>query len=151
MIINDAFSVNKYAYLDAKFEKAYEFLRRKDLADLPAGKYEIDGEDVFAMVQEYETSPESELQFESHKKYFDIQYMIHGKEYFKMISTEGLKVKQPYDENSDVMFYEDPEDSSVAYLTDGQMAVVAPEEAHKPRCAAGQPEKVRKIVAKVRV
>lgn len=151
MIVNNAFEVSKYDYLQEKFKKAYEFLQRKDLKELPAGKYEIDGDDVFAMVQEYETSPEKELHLESHKKYFDIQYMIEGEEIFLETDTRGLKVKTPYDEASDVMFYEDSEKVTAVYLTDGQMAVVAPEEAHKPRCAAGKPMKVRKIVVKVRV
>ena len=31
--------------------KAFSFLRRSDLASLPVGRYEIDGEDVFALVQ----------------------------------------------------------------------------------------------------
>lgn len=151
MIVNNAFEVNKYDYLQDRFKKAYEFLQRKDLKDLPAGKYEIDGDDVFAMVQEYETSPEKKLQLESHKKYFDIQYMIEGEEIFLETDARILNVKIPYDEASDVMFYEDCEKVTTVYLTDGQMAVVAPEEAHKPRCAVGRPMKVRKIVVKVRV
>lgn len=151
MIVNNAFEVNKYDYLQDRFKKAYEFLQRKDLKDLPTGKYEIDGDDVFAMVQEYETSPEKKLQLESHKKYFDIQYMIEGEEIFLETDARILNVKIPYDEASDVMFYEDCEKVTTVYLTDGQMAVVAPEEAHKPRCAVGRPMKVRKIVVKVRV
>ena len=36
-------------------------------------------------------------------------------------------------------------------LLPGDMIVVAPEDAHKPRCAAGDPEFVRTVVVKVKV
>ena len=39
----------------------------------------------------------------------------------------------------------------IVLLLPGDMIVVAPEDAHKPRCAAGEPEFVRKVVVKVKV
>ena len=40
--------------------------------------------------------------------------------------------------------------SGTVLLLPGDMIVVAPEDAHKPRCAAGEPEFVRKVVVKVK-
>ena len=68
----------KYNYLNEKFLKAYDWLESHDLNSLPAGKYEIDGGDVFANVQEYTTLPVEEKKFEAHDKFFDIQYLIEG-------------------------------------------------------------------------
>ncbi len=36
-------------------------------------------------------------------------------------------------------------------LNEGDMIVVEPEEAHKPKCAAGTPCKVKKVVIKVKI
>ena len=151
MIVNSIQAVGKYEYLTEKFEKAFQFLRDQDLLTLPAGRYEIDGDDVYAMVQEYQTSPSEELKLESHKRYFDIQYVVCGEEIMEMAFAAGLTVDTPYDEEADVAFYHDPETCSLAYLRGGQFAIVSPEEAHKPRCAPHQPGNVRKVVLKIRI
>ena len=47
--------IQKYDYLEEKFKKGYEFLRNTDLKALPLGRVDIDGDEVFASVQEYTT------------------------------------------------------------------------------------------------
>ena len=139
----------KYNYLDDKFRAAYKWLAETDLDHTPVGSYSIcDG--VTANVQEYDTFPASEGSFETHDAYFDIQYVISGKEQFGYCKREGLVLKQDVPEN-DVKFYEEPALSGSVLLLPGDLIVVAPEDAHKPRCAAGAPEFVRKVVVKVKV
>lgn len=139
----------KYNYLDDKFRAAYKWLAETDLDHTPVGSYPVcDG--VTANVQEYDTFPASEGSFETHDAYFDIQYVISGKEQFGYCKREGLVLKQDVPEN-DVKFYEEPALSGNVLLLPGDLIVVAPEDAHKPRCAAGAPEFVRKVVVKVKV
>ncbi len=139
----------KYNYLDDKFRAAYKWLAETDLDHTPVGSYPVcDG--VTANVQEYDTFPASEGSFETHDAYFDIQYVISGKEQFGYCKREGLVLKQDVPEN-DVKFYEEPALSGSVLLLPGDLIVVAPEDAHKPRCAAGAPEFVRKVVVKVKV
>ena len=52
--------IQKYDYLEEKFKKGYEFLRNTDLKALPLGRVDIDGDEVFASVQEYTTMPAME-------------------------------------------------------------------------------------------
>ena len=59
-------------------------------------------------------------------------------------------LKKDVPEN-DVKFYEEPALSGTVLLLPGDLIVVAPEDAHKPRVAADGPEFVRKVVVKVRV
>ena len=103
-----------------------------------------------ANVQEYTTFPAAEGSFETHDLFFDIQYIISGKEQFGVCKRDGLVLKQDNPDN-DVKFYEEPEMSGTVLLLPGDLIVVAPEDAHKPRCAAGAPEFVRKVVVKVKV
>ena len=139
----------KYNYLDDKFRAAYKWLAETDLDHTPVGSYPIcDG--VTANVQEYDTFPASEGSFETHDAYFDIQYVISGKEQFGYCKRGGLVLKQDVPEN-DFKFYEEPALSGSVLLLPGDLIVVAPEDAHKPRCAAGAPEFVRKVVVKVKV
>ena len=95
----------KYNYLDDKFQAAYKWLAETDLDNTPAGSYPI-CEGVTANVQEYTTFPASEGSFETHDKFFDIQYVISGKEQFGVCKREGLVLKEDHPEN-DLKFYEE--------------------------------------------
>ena len=129
----------------------YEFLRNTDLKALPLGRVDIDGDEVFASVQEYTTMPADACRYESHDLYFDIQYVVEGQEQFGYTKRAGLEEEAPYNEADDIVFFKEPEQGGAVLLRAGDCAVVAPEDAHKPRCIAGTPCKVRKIVVKVRV
>ena len=52
---------------------------------------------------------------------------------------------------NDVTFYEDPDYAGQVLLRGGDYVIFAPEDAHKPRCQAGAPLPVKKIVVKVPV
>ncbi|GHT85519.1 DUF386 domain-containing protein [Spirochaetia bacterium] len=140
----------KYNYQSDKFKTAYEFLRRKDLAALPVGAVKLTDE-VTVLVQEYDTVPAESVRFETHDTMFDIQYVISGKELFGVASREELTVTEPYNAEKDISFYKDPPIYGSVLLGPGDFIVVAPEDAHKPRCAAGSPSAVKKLVIKVTV
>lgn len=142
---------DKYDYLSEKFAKAYEFLRTENLDALPVGVTEIDGKEIFANVQEYTTLPWETCAFEAHEQYFDLQYVVSGRELFGYVKREHLKETAPYDSEKDLVFFEEPEISGKVLLEAGDFTIVPPEDAHKPRCIAGESCKVKKIVIKVRV
>jgi biofilm protein TabA len=142
-------SVNRFDTFDEAFQAAYKWLAKTDLEHTPVGSYPI-CEGVTANVQEYTTLPEKTARFEAHDKFYDIQYVISGRERFGLSRREGLTVQEAVPEN-DVIFYEEPEYSGSVVLTPGDLIVVSPEDAHKPRVALDQPEPVRKVVVKVRV
>lgn len=144
----------KYDYLSEKFQKAYAFLSRADLAALEPGNHTIDGQDIYANVQHYTTIPAAEAAFESHDQYFDIQFMLEGEELFGYIPRAQLhQAAMPYDPQRDLTFYAEPAEGQACYLLlrQGDLAIVPPEDAHKPRCMAGTAKPVKKIVVKVRV
>ena len=140
----------KYDYLAPKFRAGYKWLAETDLAAIADGKYQVLGDEVVADVQSYTTQPESERRFETHDQHFDIQYMAEGEEFFGVCPRDGLKLLESKPER-DVEFWSSPEKYSMVLLKKGEFIVVAPEDAHKPRCAVGTPAKVRKVVVKVKV
>jgi YhcH/YjgK/YiaL family protein len=91
------------------------------------------------------------LSFETHEKFFDIQYLVEGVELLGACTRQGLVVKTPYDTANDVTFYEDPDHAGQVLLRGDDYVIFAPEDAHKPRCQAGAPLPVKKIVVKVPV
>ncbi|MBQ7219862.1 MAG: YhcH/YjgK/YiaL family protein [Synergistaceae bacterium] len=141
----------KYDYLAPKFRAAYKWLAETDLAAIADGKYRVMGDDVIADVQTYTTQYASERRFETHDAHFDIQYIAEGQEFFGVCPREGLTLIESHPER-DAEFWKNPDgDYSMVLLHEGEFIVVAPEEAHKPRCAVGSPERVRKVVLKVKV
>lgn len=130
---------------------ALAFLRRPDAAGLPDGRYEIDGERVFALVQRYETAA-GEPRFEAHRRYADVQYLAAGSEVIGAAPLAALRVTEPYDAGRDICFGSVPADrASLLTLAAGELAILYPEDAHAPRLAAGAPAPVTKIVVKVEI
>ena len=140
----------KYDLTAKKFQVAFAFLRREDLGALPEGWIEL-GDGVRASVQHYTTMAAETLSFETHEKFFDIQYLVEGEELLGACTRQGLQVKTPYDAGNDVTFYEDPALFGQVLLRGGDYVIFAPEDAHKPRCLAGGAMAVKKIVVKVPV
>lgn len=127
---------------------ALEFLRRPDLGALADGKYEIEGDSVFALVQRYITLAGTEPRFEAHKKYIDVQYLAEGSEIIGWAPLKRVDVTQAYDGGTDACFGS-VEQWTATRLGTGELAVFFPEDAHAPRLACGAPAPVIKIVIKV--
>lgn len=135
---------------EKKFTLAFAFLRRGELKEMPEGWYEL-GEGVRASVQRYVTREAEELSFETHEKFYDVQYVVEGREFMGVSGRTGLLAKSEYDEENDITFYEEPELSGRVLLEAGDYIVLGPEDAHKPRCLAGEAMPVVKVVVKVPV
>ena len=46
---------------------------------LATGTYEIDGKQVYALVQEYQSKRPADGKWEAHRKYIDLQYVVRGR------------------------------------------------------------------------
>ena len=150
MILDSLTRAAAYRSLGQRVAAGFDYLTAFDL-DTPIGRHLIDGEDLFAVVQEYETSPATEKRFESHLRYIDIQYLVSGRERMLYAPAETLHVETPYNDEKDVAFYQDPPVSSSFLVLPGQFALFYPADGHKPGVMAGGRDAVRKIVLKVRV
>ena len=150
MLVSRKGEINKYDYNSDKFKVAFDFLENTDLCSLDVGKITLD-KGVFVSVQKYKTLPVDECKYETHEKYFDIQYLAAGKEYIGVANRTGLAEKIPYNPEKDITFYYSPENAGRILLLPGDFVVVAPEDAHQPKCAVNGSDDVIKIVVKVPV
>ena len=138
----------KYDLTSPAFHTAFEFLHREKLADMPDGWVELP-RGVRASVQRYVTADARTLAFETHERFFDIQFLASGMEFIGVASRKGLTPRGPYDSENDVTFYEEPDLAGSVLLRPGDYVILSPQDAHKPRCAVGEPMDVLKIVIKV--
>lgn len=132
-------------------QKAMGWLRANRANPDLAGRVEIDGKEIYALVQAYETQPAAEVvSCEAHRKYIDIQYICAGEEVMGWAPLEVLRNATAYNPDKDVLNGDVPAAEMTAVLVRaGQAAIFYPEDAHAPKLAAGAPGSVRKIVVKV--
>ena len=146
--LNDTMLEN-YKKLHPRFELEFEALKKLVSENAEVGKYEIDGKNVHAIVQEYETKPLPEKKFEIHKEYIDIQYIVSGEEVMGFESLDKLTPKSDYTPDAQFFFVNDGCDK--LNLCAGEYVVFFPEEPHAPGAAINDvPSKVKKIVVKIK-
>ena len=152
MIVSDLENIAGQAAMTPGLEKALAFLGRPGAAALADGRYEIDGERVFALVQRYETAPAAAPRFEAHRRYIDLQFIAAGAEAIGWAPLACLAVTEAYAADKDICFGAvGAGESAVVRLGAGQLALIYPEDAHAPKLAAGAPCRVTKIVVKISV
>lgn len=139
----------KYSYLNETFMAGINWLANTDIHSLADGKHQLPDSDLIADIQTYTSKPAKECRFEAHREHFDIQYVAEGREYFGVCPVDGLTVTEEHPER-DTYFYAEPEEAGRVLLNHGDFIIVTPEEAHMPKCAVSTPEKVRKVVIKVK-
>ena len=150
MITSILAQLHWYKVISPNFGKAIEYALSMDFTALEPGKYPVDGDNVFAIVNEYMTKPLAECDPESHRDYADIQIMVAGVERFGYAPLNGQPETTPYDEERDVAFYSlAPEDLSYLTLHPGEFIIFFPSDIHQPEVYTHQPELVRKVVIKV--
>jgi YhcH/YjgK/YiaL family protein len=150
MVFDSIKNYKLYTNLSPRMAKALEFAAKTDFTKMADGKYELDGTNLYYMVQRYKTGAPLE-KIEAHRKYIDIQYIVSGSEKIGIDSIEGLKTVDPYSEEKDVEFFE--VDKRLTYLNvpKGYFTIFWPGDGHMPGRQVGKPEDVTKIVFKVKV
>lgn len=149
MIIDKIENLPLYLPLNSGIEPALEFINDFLKEPVVAGKYEIDGEKVFAMVQSYETKPRAGALFEAHKKFIDLQFMFKGKERILCAPIDNLtQESEEYSAGNDIAFFSG-ETGTDLILNEGVFTLLFPQDAHMPCLRVNEAESVTKIVIKI--
>ena len=133
-----------------RWQAAAEFLSKPELNELELGRYEILGNEVFAIIQEYDTRMDGD--FEAHRNYVDIQCVLEGSEYIYVASIqECSNPVEEYKPESDIIFYRDAQSYRKILADKDNYLVLFPSDAHQPCMSIGsEATKIRKVVIKIR-
>ena len=152
MIVDNIKNSDTYKYLGDSFIKATEFINKAVNENLPVGKYEIDGDKLYAMVQSYTSNAADDGLFEAHKKYIDVQYIISGKEQIFATDVENTQIEKEYNPEIDALLSKAKDDYTVIVMSSGDFAVFYPQDAHRPGVAYNKtPSQINKIVVKIKI
>ena len=147
MIIDHIKNAALYEGLGERLTQALEYLKTTDFSSMEPGRYDVDGDNIFAMVNEYDTRQLKDAELEAHKVYIDIQYVHSGAE---KIGYAPLNVQTPSNEfntDQDCGFYQGV--PSLIDFNKGMFAIFYPTDLHMPGIGENK-SAVKKIVVKVR-
>ncbi|MCG6191218.1 YhcH/YjgK/YiaL family protein [Maribellus maritimus] len=129
------------------FPEVLEYLEQSNLSLLSLGKHEI-SHNIFVLVNEYETNSNDIGILENHRKYIDFQIVLSGTERMALCDSHFEIFKQ-YDDEADYELVK-----AKPYFIDLKpdcFVVLYPNEYHHPGININNPQKVRKIVFKIKI
>ena len=149
MIYDILAHIDTYRGINANMDRAIDYLKRTDLSALPAGRYEVDGANVYLMIQEPEVRAPADAQFEAHRRYADIQLALADGEAISCLPVEQVEKWQPFDAEKDICFSDVDEKGAPLPLPAGTFMILFPQDAHMPNLKCGTSATGRKAVVKV--
>lgn len=152
MIFDTLENCSKYYGMHENFRKAFEFIKKAEDEKLPAGRYDFGGEEIYAIVQEYDSKNPADYQFEGHKKYIDIQYILSGIEVVEVLNIKKATPAGEYIEEREVQFFTSGENTGKHILENGEYGIFWPCDIHKPGLMyKGEATPVRKVLVKIKL
>lgn len=146
MVFDLVCHASRYEPLHPGFAAALRWLAKPELPRLSAGRHEIEGQRLFALINRDPGKGRLAARLESHRRYIDIQITLAGDEEIGYRPVADCSAPQvPFLPDNDVAFYAEPPDSWLA-VPPGRFAIFFPADAHAPLAGVGE---LHKIVVKV--
>ena len=146
MIFSTLANAARYDALHPLFPRAFEFIASTDLLALHPGRYPVDGDRLFAIVEHVHGRPREVAKLECHRRYIDIQLVLAGVD--EMGWRQRCDCHQPvadFSVEKDIQFFRDAPASWIQ-VPPGAFCIFFPEDAHAPLVGSGE---IRKVVFKI--
>ncbi|MDO4995161.1 MAG: YhcH/YjgK/YiaL family protein [Bacteroidales bacterium] len=147
MILDSLDNLHKYVALNPRIQTVVDFIKANDLAVVPSGKVQIDGDDVFGNFQTLKGKTKEEAKLETHNVMLDIQVPFNTAETMGFTPRRDLPQGE-YNAENDITFYEGLAELYVT-VHPGEFAIFLPQDGHAPCIAPGK--EVQKVIFKVKL
>ena len=148
MIFSSLTNADRYAALHPLFTRVFEYIRNTDLHSLAPGRYDIVGDDLFAIVEHAPGRARAEAKLECHRRYIDIQLVLEGIDEMGWNALADChKPVDDYSAEKDIRFFHDAVLTWIAVPPD-HFCIFFPEDAHAPLVSTGN---IRKVIFKIAV
>lgn len=145
MILADIEDAEKYLGIHPILDKALKLLTSEYLNSVGTETVHIDGDRLYATLNEYVTVPFEESFYEAHREYLDIHVLTKGEERVDIANPVNL---QEFDHKGDFYAYNGEAEQTVT-LFPGNFLVVFPGDAHRIKIQKKGPCEVAKVVFKI--
>jgi YhcH/YjgK/YiaL family protein len=146
MITDNITNAHLYANLTPRIKRAFEYTQQADLLGMALGHYELDGKNLYVIVQEYSSKLKEQGRWEAHRHYIDLQYIVQG---IERMGYARLGRLQQGDYNPDKDFLALSGEGDFVTLQSGDFMLLWPEDGHMPGIAVESPVYVKKAVVKI--
>ena len=141
----------RYYSLGEGVRIAARYMRDNDLLSLSPGRYPIDGDRVFALIQEPTTQTANIAPFENHKLHADMQMTLRGVEHVGYCHVDRLVPHGSYDAKTDVQLYRGEAELLMRSVTGESFFLFFPEDGHQPYVTVAGPAPIKKVVIRIRL
>lgn len=139
-----------YSGISPRIKTAFDYLAKTDFSKVEPGRYELEGSNVYILVQSYNSIPKDQGKWECHKNYIDIQYITEGVEMIGCNNISKMQIKVEYNPDKDIAYLSGEGDFIT--FSAGSYGIFFPEDAHMPKIApADIPGAVKKVVVKIKM
>ena len=153
MIVAKMKDAADYRGIHPMLDRALEYLNDEFLATVGTETTHMDGKNLYATLNIFETQPDEKGFFEAHRDYLDIHVPLCGEERMDIAETT-LLTPDDAASNPGNDFYafadQNPPHQSII-LRHGDFLVAFPEDAHRVKGQVSGPSEVRKVVFKIRI
>jgi YhcH/YjgK/YiaL family protein len=149
MILTSLAHAELYRAIHPRIAAGIDYLINGEWRGQLPGTYALDGDDLTAIIQHYETIPFEAGKWEAHRTYTDIQFVAAGVEAIGCGLLDDFTAVTEFDSAKDIAFYTGS--GSLFQVRAGMFAILFPHDVHMPRVMVSSPQPVEKIVLKVRV
>jgi len=150
MILDSIKNRNLYSSISPRIKKGLDHIAETDFSKKEPGRYDLEGNDLYVLVQKYQTIPREQGKWECHRKYADIQYIAEGTEQIGFNDIKNMSVITDYNPEKDIMILAGNGDNLT--IENGHFGIFYPDDAHQPKLAPDNaPGQVTKVVVKVRI
>lgn len=150
--INQGELYRQYQLNPRYWDEAFHYLKTTDLSSLQPGTYVIDPGNVIATVSALSPKQRDDTNWEAHRNFNDLQYIISGRAGMGVASVDdpNATVKTPYDSRGDVTSF-NVGGGSYYDAAPGTFFIFSPKDIHRPAFRVEGTDSIKKIVIKVRV
>ncbi|MER2150420.1 MAG: YhcH/YjgK/YiaL family protein [Candidatus Limivicinus sp.] len=142
-----------YRGIHPMLDKALDCLNDEFLATVGTETTHMDGQNLYATLNLFETQTDDRLFFEAHREYLDIHVVLAGEERMDIADTAALTpddaASKP--ENDFYVFADRSPAHQSIILKPGDFLVAFPADAHRVKGQVNGPSDVRKVVFKIKL
>ena len=153
MIVAKMKDAADYRGIHPMLDRALEYLNDEFLATVGTETTHMDGKNLYATLNIFETQPDEKGFFEAHRDYLDIHVPLCGEERMDIAETAVLTpddaASKP--ENDFYAFTDSNPPHQSIVLRHGDFLVAFPEDAHRVKGQVSGPSEVHKVVFKIRI
>lgn len=136
--------------LPAAVVRAIQAVQALDVAGMAPGRYPLEGDDLFYLVQDATPRAVADSLTENHRKYADVQIPVTARERFGFsLPQADLVAQQSMYEERDIALFSTPANEFFMDVEPGAYVVFFPQELHRPCVAIDNTTPFRKLVIKI--